>query len=148
MDCPCSIGHSSKTTKLSLPESWLIIVTGSFNLIPKSLLRALSSGFSVGLFLDQANYMLAKLSKNAGAKIVVHDPSLPALPDEYGIDMQPNTASSIAIQTVNCHLHLYFYNAYFALSMGSHHSLRALLVLHEKLDCFYYPEKMLRLKTF
>jgi hypothetical protein len=45
--------------------------------------------------------MLEKLSKNAGAKIVVHDPSLPPLPDEYGIDMPPNTASSIAIQTVN-----------------------------------------------
>ncbi len=59
------------------------------------------TGFSVGIFLDQANYMLEKLSKNAGAKIVVHDPSLPPLPDEYGIDMPPNTASSIAIQTVN-----------------------------------------------
>ncbi len=58
------------------------------------------SGISVALFLDQENYMLAKLSKNAGAKIVVHDPSLPPLPDEYGIDMQPNTASSIAVQTV------------------------------------------------
>ena len=48
--------------------------------------------------------MLAKLSKNAGAKIVLHDPSLPPLPDEYGIDMQPNTASSIAIQTVSLYL--------------------------------------------
>jgi hypothetical protein len=44
--------------------------------------------------------MLAKLSKNAGAKLVIHDPKLPPLPDEYGIDMQPNTASSMAIQTV------------------------------------------------
>jgi len=44
--------------------------------------------------------MLMKLSKSAGAKIVVHDPTLPPLPDEYGIDLQPNTASSIAIQTV------------------------------------------------
>ena len=44
--------------------------------------------------------MIKKLSKNAGAKIVVHDPSLPPLPDEYGIDMPPNTDSSIAIQTV------------------------------------------------
>jgi len=45
--------------------------------------------------------MLKKLSKNAGTKIVVHDPSLPPLPDEYGTDMQPNTASSIAIQMVD-----------------------------------------------
>ena len=44
--------------------------------------------------------MLAKLSKNAGATIVIHDPALLPLPDEYGIDMQPNTVSSIAIQTV------------------------------------------------
>jgi hypothetical protein len=55
----------------------------------------------VELFLDQDNYMLQKLSKNAGAKIVIHDPTLPPLPDEYGIDMQPNTASSIAVQTVD-----------------------------------------------
>ncbi len=57
-------------------------------------------GLSVELYLDQANYMLNKLSKNAGAKIVVHDPTLPPLPDEYGIDMEPDTASSIAVQTV------------------------------------------------
>jgi hypothetical protein len=44
--------------------------------------------------------MLQKLSKNAGAKIVIHDPALPPLPDEYGIDMQPNSASSVAVQTV------------------------------------------------
>jgi len=44
--------------------------------------------------------MLQKLSKNAGSKLVLHDPSLPPLPDEYGIDLQPNTASSIALQTV------------------------------------------------
>jgi len=58
------------------------------------------AGLNVELFLDQDNYMLAKLSKNAGAKIVIHDPYLPPLPDEYGLDMQPNTASSIAVQTV------------------------------------------------
>jgi hypothetical protein len=59
------------------------------------------SGISLLLFLDQENYMLKKLSKNAGTKIVIHDPSLPPLPDEYGTDMQPNTASSIAIQMVD-----------------------------------------------
>jgi len=55
------------------------------------------------MFLDQDNYMLQKLSKNAGAKIVIHDPSLPPLADEYGIDLTPNTASSIAIQAVSKH---------------------------------------------
>jgi hypothetical protein len=57
-------------------------------------------GLDVELYLDQANYMLQKLSKNAGAKIVIHDPTLPPLPDEYGIDMQPNSASTISIQMV------------------------------------------------
>ncbi|XP_059081142.1 degenerin deg-1-like [Tigriopus californicus] len=42
--------------------------------------------------------MLKKLSKKAGARLVIHDTRSPPLPDEYGIDLQPNTASSIAIQ--------------------------------------------------
>jgi hypothetical protein len=57
-------------------------------------------GLDVELYLDQANYMLQKLSKNAGAKIVIHNPTLPPLPDEYGIDMQPNSASTISIQII------------------------------------------------
>ncbi len=52
------------------------------------------------LFLDQGNYMLQKLSRNAGARMVLHDPSIPPLPDEYGIDLAPNTASSVAVQIV------------------------------------------------
>ena len=50
------------------------------------------------LYLDQSNYMLNNLAKKAGARIVIHDPEIPPLPDEYGLDLQPNTASSIAIQ--------------------------------------------------
>ena len=67
----------------------------------KNIYFYFNSGLNVEIYLDQDNYMLAKLSKNAGAKIVIHDPNLPPLPDEYGIDMQPNTASSIAVQTVH-----------------------------------------------
>ncbi len=67
-------------------------------------------GMTVEVFLDQENYMLQKLSKNAGAKMVIHDPYLPPLPDEYGIDMQPNTASSIALQTVRIFLNLPYRN--------------------------------------
>lgn len=52
------------------------------------------------MFLDQDNYMLQKLSRNAGAKIVVHDSALPPLTDENGIDLQQTTATSIALQTV------------------------------------------------
>ena len=53
------------------------------------------------VFLDQDNYMVNKLSKKAGARIVIHDPRSPPLPDEYGLDLRPNTASSIAIQKTN-----------------------------------------------
>ncbi len=45
--------------------------------------------------------MMKKLTQNAGAKIVVHDPSLSPMLEEYAIDLQPNTVTSIAIQTVN-----------------------------------------------
>ena len=50
------------------------------------------------LFLDQTYYMLNKLSKRAGARVVVHDPKTAPLPDEYGLDLRPNTASSMSIQ--------------------------------------------------
>ena len=58
-------------------------------------------GLNVEVFLDQNNYMLNKLSKKAGARVVVHDPNNPPLADEYGLDLRPNTASSIAIQIVS-----------------------------------------------
>ena len=56
------------------------------------------SGLSVEIFLDQSNYMRNKLSKQAGVKIVVHDPNNPPSPDEIGFVLRPNTAGSIAIQ--------------------------------------------------
>ena len=52
------------------------------------------------MFLDQKNYMLNKLSKKAGARLVIHDPKSPPLADEYGVDLQPNTATSVSIQQV------------------------------------------------
>ena len=45
--------------------------------------------------------MWNKLSKRAGARVVIHDPKTAPLPDEYGLDLQPNTASSMSIQTTN-----------------------------------------------
>ena len=50
------------------------------------------------IFLDQTYYMLNKLSKRAGARVVIHDPKTAPLPDEYGLDLRPNTASSMSIQ--------------------------------------------------
>ena len=52
----------------------------------KATLTGTSYGLSVEIFLDQTNYMLNKLSKQAGARIVIHDPANPPLPDEYGMD--------------------------------------------------------------
>ena len=63
-------------------------------------LTGTSNGLTVEVFLDQDNYMLKKLSKKAGARLVIHDASSPPLADEYGMDLQPNTASSVAIQQV------------------------------------------------
>ena len=50
--------------------------------------------------------MLKKLSKKAGARLVIHDPDSPPLADEYGIDLQPNTASSISVQQVIIFIYL------------------------------------------
>lgn len=61
-------------------------------------LTGAQNGLVVSFTLDQDNYMLKKLSKKAGARLVIHDPNLPPLPDEYGIDLAPNTASSVALQ--------------------------------------------------
>jgi hypothetical protein len=45
--------------------------------------------------------MMNMLTQTTGAKIVVHDPSLSPMLEEYAIDLQPNTVTSIAVQTVN-----------------------------------------------
>lgn len=55
---------------------------------------------SLQLYLDQENYMLQGLSQKAGVRMIIHDPNAYPLADEYGIDLEPNTASSIAIQKV------------------------------------------------
>ena len=55
-------------------------------------------GLKIEVYLDQENYMLNKLSKKAGARVIVHDPQSPPLADEYGLDVRPNTASSFPVQ--------------------------------------------------
>ena len=52
------------------------------------------------MFIDQTNYMINKLSKRAGMRLVLHDPKTPPLPEEEGLDLAPNTASSVAVQMV------------------------------------------------
>ena len=70
------------------------------NIKRNTSLTGSSNGLIVEVFLDQANYMLNKLSKKAGARLIIHNPNSPPLADEYGIDLQPNTASSVSIQQV------------------------------------------------
>ena len=41
------------------------------------------------------------ISQTAGAKVVIDDPNTIPRPDENGIDLQPNTASSISVKKVN-----------------------------------------------
>lgn len=57
--------------------------------------------------------MLEKLSEKAGVKIVVHDPSQPPMPDEFGIDLQPNTGSSVAVQTVLIVFELFYFDTWY-----------------------------------
>ena len=40
------------------------------------------------------------MSQNAGVRIIIHDPNVPPLPDQDGIDLHPNMATSIAITKV------------------------------------------------
>jgi len=68
-----------------------VTVTGSAN------------GLVLEMFLDQANYMYNKLSKKAGARITIHDPYFLPMPEAYGMDLAPNTASSIAVQLNQIH---------------------------------------------
>ncbi len=78
----------------------------------RASLTGMSNGFSVELYLDQGNYMLHKLSKKAGARLVVHDPALPPIPDEYGIDLAPNTASSVAVHLVSLEINVRVWHIY------------------------------------
>ena len=56
------------------------------------------NGLVLELFLDQTNYMFNKLSRVAGARLTVHDPYSLPLPDEYGLNLAPNTAASLAVR--------------------------------------------------
>ena len=56
------------------------------------------AGLTLELFLDQGNYLKNRLSKENGARIVIHDPKTPPLPDENGLDLAPNMANAIAVQ--------------------------------------------------
>ena len=55
---------------------------------------------SIVLYLDQLFYAPLSLSKEAGARITIHNPKVFPMTEEYGINLKPNTASSIGFQQV------------------------------------------------
>ncbi len=57
-------------------------------------------GLDIEIFLDQPKYMSGELSQQAGARVVVHNAATSPLVDELGLNVQPGTASSIAVQMV------------------------------------------------
>ena len=59
-----------------------------------------SAALSIVLYLDQMFYTPLSLTKEAGARMIIHDPKLFPMIDEYGINLKPNTASSIGFQKV------------------------------------------------
>ncbi len=61
------------------------------------------------LFLDQHNYMSGALTEKAGIRIAVHNAYVYPLVDDFGLDVEPGTATSIAIQLVQ-----QWYSSYFA----------------------------------
>ncbi len=50
--------------------------------------------------MDQTNYMKGVLSERAGVRLVIHNPDDYPMIDEFGLDLMPGTASSVAIQMV------------------------------------------------
>lgn len=79
--------------------SWHVLLLKHFIVLTQAFFW--TSGLELALYLDQENYMLNKLTQSSGAKVLVHDPSLAPLLEEYAIDVQPNTATSIGVQTVS-----------------------------------------------
>ncbi len=59
------------------------------------------TGLHVELFLDQISYMAGTLSEKAGVRIAVHNSHIHPMVDEFGLDVEPGTATSIAIQLVS-----------------------------------------------
>ena len=70
--------------------------------VRKASLTGVNNGLSIEMFIDQANYMINKLSTQSGMRLVLHNPKTTPLPEEEGLDLAPNTASSVAVRMVIC----------------------------------------------
>ncbi|XP_040583485.1 epithelial sodium channel subunit gamma-like [Lepeophtheirus salmonis] len=69
-----------------------------YNKLQSTSLTGAANGIELSFFVDQDNYIVSRLSEKAGVRIIIHEPGDFPLPDENGIDLQPGTATSIAIQ--------------------------------------------------
>ena len=49
--------------------------------------------------------MFNAVFNRAGVRLVLHDPKVPPLTEEYGLDLAPNTASSVSVQMVSKRQH-------------------------------------------
>ena len=58
-------------------------------------------GLQLTLFLDQENYMRSGSTESEGSRVAVMDPAVSVLPDEYGINVQPNTKTGLALHNLN-----------------------------------------------
>ena len=61
-----------------------------------------SATLSIVLYLNQLSYTPLSLTKEAGARMTIHDPNMFPMVEEYGINLKPSTASSIGLQQVLC----------------------------------------------
>ena len=62
------------------------------------------TGLRLTLMLEQDEYMTGAFSPTAGARIVLHDPTAPAFPENKGIDIHPGQMTSVSIKFVSLHL--------------------------------------------
>ena len=53
--------------------------------------------------------MLNDLTMKSGARIILHDSNVNPLPDENGIDLEPNTAASIGVKMVEKKIQVILY---------------------------------------
>ena len=70
--------------------------------LPRNVsLTGSTNGLEVELFLDQMSYMAGTLSEKAGVRLSAHHPRQVPMVDEFGMDVEPGTASSISLQVVS-----------------------------------------------
>ena len=57
-------------------------------------------GLNIVLNIEQFQYLKQGLTPSAGARVTIHDTEIRPLVDEYGMNVEPNKATSFAIVKV------------------------------------------------